>query len=93
MEKQLETTIVFWSYIEIMEKKMEITVVHWALRFVGFKACGVRFLSYGGSGFQVSCLFPLTYIAFPKIQKKRPKLLTAISKTSSISTTKVSHAH
>ena len=29
MEKKMETTIVYWGYIEKMEKKMETTIVYW----------------------------------------------------------------
>ena len=29
MEKNMETTIVYWGYIGIMEKKMETTIVYW----------------------------------------------------------------
>ena len=29
MENKLETTIVYWGYIEIMENQMETTTVYW----------------------------------------------------------------
>ena len=29
MEKQMETTTVYWGYIGIMEKQMETTTVYW----------------------------------------------------------------
>ena len=29
MEKQMETTTVYWGYFGIMEKKMETTIVYW----------------------------------------------------------------
>ena len=29
MEKQMETTILYWGYIGIMDKKMEATILDW----------------------------------------------------------------
>ena len=38
MQKEMETTIVYWGYIGIMEKKMETTIAYWSYIFYAKKS-------------------------------------------------------
>ena len=42
MEKNMQTTIVYWGYAGMMEKKMESTIVYWG--YVGIMENGSYYL-------------------------------------------------